>query len=38
MQITCGYTIPITLFGIPPSPQDHLKAMKIVAEAGFHLD
>jgi sugar phosphate isomerase/epimerase len=35
MQITCGYTIPITLFGIPPSPEDHLKAMKIVGEAGF---
>jgi sugar phosphate isomerase/epimerase len=35
MQITCGYTIPITLFGIPPSPEDHLKAMNIVGEAGF---
>lgn len=35
MKITCGYTIPITLFGIPPSPEDHLKAMNIVGEAGF---
>ncbi len=35
MLITCGYTIPITLFGIPPSPEDHLKAMEIVGQAGF---
>ena len=35
MKIACGYTIPITLFGIPPSPEDHLKAMEIVGEAGF---
>ncbi|OGO28540.1 MAG: hypothetical protein A2Z16_17560 [Chloroflexi bacterium RBG_16_54_18] len=35
MQIACGYTIPITLFGIPPSPEDHLKAMGIIGEAGF---
>jgi sugar phosphate isomerase/epimerase len=35
MKIACGYTIPITLFGIPPSPEDHLKAMKIVGETGF---
>jgi sugar phosphate isomerase/epimerase len=35
MQIACGYTIPITLFGIPPSPADHLKGMEIVGEAGF---
>ena len=37
MQVACGYTIPITLFGIPPSPADHLKAMEIVGQAGFKL-
>jgi sugar phosphate isomerase/epimerase len=36
MKIACGYTIPITLFGIPPSPEDHLKAMEIVGQAGFN--
>jgi sugar phosphate isomerase/epimerase len=35
MQVPCGYTIPITLFGIPPSPADHLKGMEIVGQAGF---
>ena len=35
MKVACGYTIPITLFGIPPSPEDHLKAIEIVADAGF---
>lgn len=35
MKIACGYTIPITLFGLPPSPIDHLKAMEIVGQAGF---
>jgi len=35
MNIACGYTIPITLFGIPPSPTDHLKGMEIVGQAGF---
>ncbi len=35
MKIACGYTIPITLFGIPPSPENHLKAMEIVGQAGF---
>lgn len=35
MKVSCGYTIPITLFGIPPSPEDHLRAMEIVGEAGF---
>jgi sugar phosphate isomerase/epimerase len=35
MQVACGYTIPITLFGIPPSPDDHLKAIAIVGQAGF---
>jgi len=35
MKVACGYTIPITLFGIPPSPDDHLKGMEIVGKAGF---
>ncbi len=35
MQVACGYTIPITLFGLPPSPADHLKGMEIVGQAGF---
>jgi len=35
MKVACGYTIPITLFGIPPKPEDHLKAMEIVGKAGF---
>jgi sugar phosphate isomerase/epimerase len=35
VRIACGYTIPITLFGIPPSPEDHLKALEIVGWAGF---
>lgn len=35
MKIACGYTIPITLFGIPPSPEDHLKGMEAVGQAGF---
>jgi sugar phosphate isomerase/epimerase len=35
MQVACGYTIPITLFGIPPSPEDHLIAMEIVGQTGF---
>jgi len=35
MKIACGYTIPITLFGIPPSPEDHLRGMEIVGQAGF---
>ena len=35
MKIACGYTIPITLFGIPPAPADHLKAMEIVGQNGF---
>jgi len=35
MKVACGYTIPITLFGIPPSPADHLKGMEIMGQAGF---
>jgi sugar phosphate isomerase/epimerase len=36
MKVACGYTIPITLFGIPPKPEDHLKAIEIVGQAGFN--
>jgi sugar phosphate isomerase/epimerase len=35
LEIACGYTIPITLFGIPPSPENHLKALEIIGKAGF---
>jgi sugar phosphate isomerase/epimerase len=35
MKVACGYTIPITLYGIPPAPEDHLRAMEIVGKAGF---
>jgi len=35
MKVACGYTVPITLFGIPPAPDDHLRAMEIVGQAGF---
>ena len=35
MNVACGYTIPITLFGIPPSPADNLKGIDIVGKAGF---
>jgi sugar phosphate isomerase/epimerase len=35
MKVACGYTVPITLFGIPPSPKDHLRSLEIVGQAGF---
>jgi sugar phosphate isomerase/epimerase len=35
VKVACGYTIPIMLYGIPPSPENHLKAMEIVGKAGF---
>lgn len=35
MEVACGYTIIITMFGIPPSPEDHLKGMEMVGQAGF---
>jgi len=35
MKVACGYTIPITLHGLPPSPENHLKGMRSVGEAGF---
>ena len=35
MEVACGFTIPITLYGLPPSPENHLKGMQIVGKAGF---
>ncbi len=35
MKISCGYTIPITKYGLPPSLENHLKAMEEVKESGF---
>jgi sugar phosphate isomerase/epimerase len=35
VKVASGYTIPIMLYGIPPSPENHLKAMEIVGKAGF---
>jgi sugar phosphate isomerase/epimerase len=35
MKVACGFTIPITLFGIPPTPEDTLEAVEIVGRAGF---
>jgi sugar phosphate isomerase/epimerase len=37
MNIACGYTVPITLYGIPPKPEDHLKAMDEIGTAGFNV-
>ena len=35
MKVACGYTIPITKYGLPPSLENHLKAMEEVKESGF---
>ncbi len=35
MKITCGFTIPITLYGLPPRIDDVMKAMRQIKEAGF---
>ena len=35
MKVACGYTVFITIFGIPPSPEDHLKLMEMAGQAGF---
>lgn len=35
MKVACGYTVFITIFGIPPSAEDHLKLMEMAGEAGF---
>ena len=35
MKITCGFTIPITKYGLPPSVDNILKVMGEISEAGF---
>ena len=35
MKVTCGFTIPITLYGLPPRLESLLKVMKEISEAGF---
>jgi sugar phosphate isomerase/epimerase len=35
VKIACGYTVFITIFGIPPSPEDHLRLMEMAGQAGF---
>ena len=35
INVACGYTIPITKYGLPPSLENNLKAMEEVKQAGF---
>lgn len=35
MKVTCGFTIPITLYGLPPSVDNILKVMGEIRNAGF---
>ena len=35
MKVTCGFTIPITMYGLPPSVDHILKVMGEIREAGF---
>ena len=35
MNVTCGFTIPITKYGLPPSVDNILKVMGEISEAGF---
>lgn len=35
ISVACGYTIPITKYGLPPSLENHLKAMDEIKKAGF---
>lgn len=35
MKVTCGFTIPITLYGLPPSVENLLKVMEEISDAGF---
>jgi sugar phosphate isomerase/epimerase len=35
MKVTCGFTIPITLYGLPPRAENVLKVMREIATAGF---
>ena len=36
MKVTCGFTIPITLYGLPPSVDNILKVMGEITGAGFN--
>ena len=35
MKVTCGFTIPITLYGLPPSVENIIKVMGEIKAAGF---
>jgi sugar phosphate isomerase/epimerase len=35
INVACGYTIPITKYGLPPSLSNHLKAMEEIKQSGF---
>jgi sugar phosphate isomerase/epimerase len=35
IRIACGYTIPITKYGLPPALENNLKAMDEIKQAGF---
>ena len=35
IKIACGYTIPITMYGLPPSLDNNLRAMEEIKRAGF---
>src|SRR5690554_5779177 len=35
MKVTCGFTIPITLYGLPPRIESIFKVMDEIREAGF---
>ncbi len=35
MNVTCGFTIPITKYGLPPSVDNIIKVMGEISEAGF---
>lgn len=36
MKVTCGFTIPITLYGLPPSVENIIKVMGEIKAAGFN--
>ena len=35
MNVTCGFTIPITKYGLPPTVENIIKVMGEISEAGF---
>jgi len=35
MQVTCGFTIPITLYGLPPDLGNVIRVMGEIKDAGF---